>query len=201
MQFLGKVVYVSVVVQRQVPRWTSRDHAATGSSSSVTAGGCFRFSSTSFMKILRRVLVVFGAFCSIFRTPPHEVSPGFQGDDFFVSQGGRWRGRRESRLPGDLPPISLSDCCSDQCGVTIHTHQVVSQTTPTNQQTNKPTNQQTNKPTNQQQQPTTTTTTLRSHSGSSTWILPDTQFLRAWASYRCYLVQDSEIHFEESGAI
>ena len=42
---------------------------------------------------------------------------------------------------------------------------------------------------------------LGSHFGSSTWILPNTQFLRAWVSHRCYLVRDSEIHFEESGAI
>ena len=48
-----------------------------------------------------------------------------------LTRRGRWRGRRESRLPGDLPPTSLSDSCSDRCGVTIHTHQVVSQTTTT----------------------------------------------------------------------
>ena len=56
--------------------------------------------------------------------------PGFAGEEFFQpstthscesSRAWRWRGRRESRLPGDLPPIGLRDCwCnSARCG---HTH-------------------------------------------------------------------------------
>ena len=44
---------------------------------------------------------------------------------------GRWLGRRESRLPGDLPPMGLSDCCIVITAEDIHTVEHVSQTTTT----------------------------------------------------------------------
>ena len=73
------------------------------------------------------------------QTPPVEFFEPSSTHTCECSRARGWRGRRESRLPGDLPPISLSDCVhrplwSDH----THTHQVVSQTTTTTTTTTAP---------------------------------------------------------------
>ena len=66
------------------------------------------------------------------------------------------------RLPGDPPPISLSDSLHRRCHVIIHSHQVASQittTTTTTRNNNTCTRTTTTTTNNNQQQPTTTNNT------------------------------------------
>ena len=96
-------------------------------------------------------------------------------EELFVVEGSvGWRGRRESRLPGDLPQLVSVTQCIVITVVTIHTVEHVSQTTTTNnkQQTTNNKQQTTNnkqQTTNNKQQTTnnkqqtTTTTTKRAH--------------------------------------
>ena len=96
--------------------------------------GCYTLKSGPYFHEPR----VFGSHCSLFQFCVRRVFP--------VSVTGGWRGRRESRLPGDPPPISFRDCCNGITAVDKHTVEHASETTTHNTQHNNTTTRRSRAP-------------------------------------------------------